>query len=198
MGAAAQGGDTSRTDELTEPGDEREQPTRQEVFETLSNERRRLVLHALKREGATELRDLSRQVAAWENEVEPGGVTSQQRRRVYNALQQSHLPKMDENAVVDYDHDRGTVEPTAAAEELTVYLEVVPDRDISWGTYYTLLGTICAALCAAVAGGLYPFDLLSLPVTAVACALFVAASGVVHRHRSRRMEVGRREGPPEY
>ncbi|MFC7176949.1 DUF7344 domain-containing protein [Halosegnis marinus] len=174
-----------------------EGPSRQEMFETISNERRRMVVHSLQRDGATDLRTLSRQVAAWENDTEPSAVSAQQRRRVYNALQQSHLPKMDDNAVVDYDHDRGTVEPTDSLEELTVFLEIVPEKEISWGTYYTLLGSVCLALCSAVALGVYPFVLFGMAPTALACSLLLLGSGLVHRYRSERLSLGTGDLPSE-
>lgn len=161
--------------------------SRENIFETLSNERRRMVVDSLREDGAVELRELSRQVAGWENDVEPKAVTSAQRRRVYNALQQSHLPKMDANGIVEYDRDRGTVEPADALSDVTVYLEVVPEEEISWGTYYTLLGTALLSLNAAVALGLYPFSLFGLGVTAVCSAACVVISGLVHVYRQRRM-----------
>lgn len=187
MGASAAEGSGERVDDG---------PSRQEMFETISNERRRLVVHSLQRDGATDVGTLSRQVAAWENDTEPGAVSAQQRRRVYNALQQSHLPKMDENAVVDYDHDRGTVEPTDSLEELTVFLEIVPEKEISWGTYYTLLGVVSLGLCSAVALGVYPFGFFGMAPTAVACATLVLASGLIHRYRSERLSLGTGD-PPE-
>lgn len=170
-------------------------PTRQEMFETLSNERRRMVVHALQRDGATTLRDLSRQVAAWEYDTDPDAVTSQQRRRLYNALQQSHLPKMDENGIVEYDDDRGTVEPTAALEDLELFLEVVPGKEISWSTYYTLVGVVCVSLIGAVTAGVYPFSLFGMTATALFCSLLVLVSGLVHRYRTRQMALGRGELP---
>jgi predicted transcriptional regulator len=171
-------------------------PTRQEMFETLSNERRRMVVHALQRDGATTLRDLSRQVAAWEYDTDPEAVSSQQRRRLYNALQQSHLPKMDENGIVEYDDDRGTVEPTAALNDLKLFLEVVPNKEISWSTYYTLVGAVCVSLTGAVALGVYPFSLFGMTATALFCSLLVFVSGLVHHYRTRQMALGR-GGLPE-
>jgi predicted transcriptional regulator len=172
-------------------------PTRQEMFETLSNERRRMVVHALQRDGATTLRALSRQVAAWEYDTDPEAVSSKQRRRLYNALQQSHLPKMDENGIVEYDEDRGTVEPTAALDDLELFLEVVPEKEISWSTYYTLVGVVCLSLTGAVALDVYPFSLFGMTGTALFCALLVLGSGLVHQYRTRQMALGRGELPED-
>ncbi|PSQ32027.1 hypothetical protein BRD16_00645 [Halobacteriales archaeon SW_6_65_46] len=137
-----------------------------------------------------ELRTLSREVAALENDISPDGVTPQQRRRVYNALQQSHLPKMDESGVVNYDHDRGVIETTNATAEATVVLEVVVGEGITWSSYYMLLGGLCVALSSAVALGVYPFVLFGMAPTAVVCSLLVLGSGLVHAWQSEEIDLG--------
>lgn len=58
-------------------------------------------------------------------------VTSQQRKRTYTALRQSHLPKMDRAGVIDYDADRGSIEPTGEATRLRSYLDI-PVRQWDW------------------------------------------------------------------
>ena len=98
-----------------------------DAFEVLSNRRRRYVIHHLIQHGeTTELRPLSRQVAAWENYKSLDQVTSEERRRVYNALQQFHLPKLQSKGVVAYESGRGTVRATSAARGLRVYLGSQP------------------------------------------------------------------------
>jgi hypothetical protein len=83
-----------------------------EVFELLKNERRRRVIEYLKDEedGATTLDVLAEHIAALENDIDVRQLSSSQRKRVYIALYQCHLPKMDNFGVVEYDKDRGTVE----------------------------------------------------------------------------------------
>nr|WP_136591542.1 hypothetical protein [Salinigranum halophilum] len=68
------------------------------------------------------MRSLSRQVAAWENGKSLEEVSAEERRRVYNALQQFHLPKLRDVGVVFYDSDRGTVRSTMITKELKTYL----------------------------------------------------------------------------
>jgi len=137
-----------------------------------------------------QLRPLSREVAALENDILPDAVTPQQRRRVYNALQQSHLPKMDESGVVSYNHDRGIIRTTDATKEATLVLEVVGDKEITWSSYYTLLGGLSVALCSAVALGVYPFVLFGMAPTAVICSLLVLGSGLVHAWQSKKVDLG--------
>lgn len=93
--------------------------TLNERFEILKNERRRYVLeHLLGTEGAIELGTLADHIAAVENDTAVDAVTSSERKRVYVALYQFHLPKMDRMDVVDYDKDRGTVSLTLDGRRL--------------------------------------------------------------------------------
>jgi hypothetical protein len=112
--------------------------SRDEVFDILSNQRRRHALHFLKQRNgdATELRELSAQVAAWENGKAIEQVTSDERRRVYTSLQQFHLPKLDRSEIVAYDNQRGRVELADEATDLDVYLDVVEGSDVPWSQYY--------------------------------------------------------------
>lgn len=72
-----------------------DEPSRDEVFKALSNRRRRNVITYLKQhDDDARVRDISEQLAAWENDVEIPEVTYKQRKRVYTALHQSHLPKL--------------------------------------------------------------------------------------------------------
>lgn len=94
-----------------------------DAFEVLSNRRRRYVVHhILQCDETVDLRSLSRQVAAWENRKQLDRVSAEERRRVYNALQQFHLPKLRDAGVVCYDSDRGTIGSTEITENLQAYL----------------------------------------------------------------------------
>lgn len=97
---------------------------RDDVFHLLQNERRRLVLRYLTEHDtpAVEMREVAEQVAAWENDTTVAGLTSDARQRVYIALYQSHLPKLDERGVIEYDQNRGTIEPCASLAQLEPYL----------------------------------------------------------------------------
>ena len=88
------------------------------TFTILKNERRRRVLkYVLDAEGRVTLSDVAEHVAAIENDTTPARLGSQQRKRVYIGLYQSHLPKMDDAGVIEFDRDRGVCEvgPNAAA-----------------------------------------------------------------------------------
>lgn len=170
--------------------------TREVAFETLSSKRRRYVLHyLLQMEQPVALKELSTQVAAWENDTVCDAVTYKERMRVYTALRQSHLPKMVENNVVTFDEERGLVEPTADAAALKVYLDIVPHNSISWSKYYTGLGVFSLGFVSVNWIGLFPFSLLPSVWCAAIIALLFTCSALVHVARDRKMRLGR-EGPP--
>lgn len=169
-----------------------------EVFQTLSNQRRRFVVHALEQEqGALELRSLSTQIAAWENDKDPAAVNSQERRRVYNSLQQVHLPQMDDDGLIEYDKRSGTIEPTADIADLQLYLEVVRGNDIPWSTYYLLLGFFSMVFAGAATSGVAPFASLPTLVVALLPGVLLTISGIAHTYMSRKRQLGQQGPPPE-
>ena len=95
-----------------------------DLFFTLQNERRRLVLKYLSEsEQVVEMRDVAEQVAAWEHDTTLAALTSDERQRVYIALYQSHLPKLDKVGLIDYNQSRGIIEQTERMEQIVPYLE---------------------------------------------------------------------------
>ena len=172
--------------------------TEQEVFSVLSNRRRRFALHALcQRDDAAELGWLARRVAAWEQGVSPAEVESDARKSCYVSLQQSHLPRMDEVGVVEFDKRAGTVHPTAAARELDIYLEVVPGREIPWHGYYLGLGAVSAALLAALWADAAPFTMLPDLAWIAFVVVALVVSAALHTYLARGRKLGGDGPPPE-
>lgn len=95
------------------------------VFHLLQNSRRRAVLRILIARGADSVAigDIADQVAAWENDTTVSRLSSMGRQRVYIALYQSHLPKLDDHAVITYDRNRGTVSPLPLLTVFVPYLD---------------------------------------------------------------------------
>ncbi|MFC6989124.1 hypothetical protein ACFQJD_11155 [Haloplanus sp. GCM10025708] len=155
----------------------------------LSNQRRRYVLKYLKSDpGPVRIRDLSQQIAAWENDVDASELNYKQRKRVYTSLHQTHLPKLDDAGVVDYDQDRGTIELAERAAELDIYLEVVSEHDIPWCDYYLGLSLLVLVVLSAAWFDLYPFSLVpDLLLAGVITAVFALSAGAhsYYTHRSR-------------
>jgi len=167
-----------------------------DIYDQLANRRRRYALHYLKQVGEpVGVRDLAEQVAAWENGTTVEELGSQARKRVYIALYQSHLPTMDEEGVVDYDDEAGSVELTGSIADTDVYIEVVPEDDIPWDLYYLGLSAANGALLALAWFEVRPFTGVPDLGWAVVVLVSFAASAFVQSFYRRRMRLGD-EGPP--
>jgi hypothetical protein len=113
----------------------------EEIHDVLRNDRRRLTLQYLKQcLEPVEVRELSEHVA--ELEVGESPPPRNIRQSVYNALNQTHLPKLDDAGLVEFDTDRKVVSLCEAAREVDVYMNVDTPLGISWDVYYRSLGVI--------------------------------------------------------
>jgi len=141
------------------PDAEAELLSRDMVFDVLKNQRRRYALHYLKSvDGTVQLSDLAEQVAAWENDTTVDAISAAERKRVYTALYQSHLPKLDDAGIVDYNQNRGIVELSTAAEQIDPYLEMDARDDITWCRRSLALAGVGVAAIVAAALGVPPFN----------------------------------------
>lgn len=174
------------------------EPTEDDLFEVLSNRRRRFVVHALMREDApTEIGEIAEQVAAWEYDTDMNQVSYDERKRVYTALQQSHLPKMDDVGVVEYDKNRGIVEPTDALEDVEIYMDIVQGNEIPWSKYYLGLAGVATSLMVAVWVNTWPFTLLPDVAWGAGITAALAVSAIAHTYYASELRVGETEHPPE-
>jgi DNA-binding transcriptional ArsR family regulator len=172
--------------------------TKDAIFSMLSNRRRRHVLHYLKRnDGPAKIRDLAEQIAAWENGLGIQELTYKQRKRVYTSLHQTHLPKLDDCGIVEYNRDRGVVTLTDRVSELDVYLEVVPKNDIPWSDYYLGLAAVGLALVTVAWLDVAPFTLLPDIAYAALVAVVLGVSAGFHAINSRRNLLGGTERPAD-
>jgi predicted transcriptional regulator len=193
-----QGEPSDATDAGLRTGADVDPPSQDELFDVLSNRRRRYAVHALEREhGPVELGDVAEQVAAWEYDVDVEQVSYDERKRVYTALQQSHLPMMDDAGVVEFDKNRGTVEATPALEDVEVYMDVVRGHEIPWSVYYLGLSGVAASLMAAVWVSAWPFSLFPDVAWGVGVVAMFAVSAVAHTYYARGQRIGETEEPPE-
>jgi hypothetical protein len=169
-----------------------------EVFELLSNKRRRFAIHYLKRtDDHAKLGELSEHVAAWETDTPLKEVDSAQRKRVYTSLQSHHLPKLDDQGVVDYDDRAGEVELTDSAADLEMYLEVVEGGDVPWSQYYLGLAGVSAVIIAGALVNAGPFTLLPDIGWAAFVVTSLAVSAAVHVYHDTARRLGTSEKPPE-
>jgi hypothetical protein len=106
-----------------------------DMFDILSNHRRRRVIQYTETNDDAVVGDLAEHIAAIENKKPISSLSSQERKRVYIALYQSHLPKMAAANVIDYDKNRGTVVLLEDAKDLCQLLSE-PDPPRRWSKYY--------------------------------------------------------------
>lgn len=168
------------------------------VFDVLKNRRRRYALHYLKQqEDSVQLSDLAEQVAAWENNTTVDAISAAERKRVYTALYQSHLPKLDDVGIIQYNQNRGIVELSDAAAQLDVYLELVSKDDIPWSKYYLGLAIVGMAVVTAAWLELSPFSMFSDIVWAVLIVIAFTASAAAHTYYTQHKRIGSADTPPE-
>ena len=160
--------------------------SKDKIFHLLQTPRRRYVLRYLKdREGTVEMRDIAEQVAAWENGTSVQALTSDERQRVYIPLYQSHLPKLDEEGIIEYNQSRGTIKRTKLADQLDRYLtvdeaevddEAETERELPWESYYLGVSVFSTILLAGSVLGV-PV-LAALPAVAIGGAIVAMFSFV--------------------
>ena len=103
-------------DELSDPA-QSVPPDR--VLSAVANRRRRAVLYSLKNAsgGTLEYDTLVDRVADRTREGDEEGVSEERRQRLQIAIHHSHLPKLEESQLVEYETDTGHVRFTG--DELT-------------------------------------------------------------------------------
>ena len=164
------------------------------IHDVLSNKRRRVLLSLLTDEGvAHTLRELSEQIAEHESGVSPA--PRDLRQSVYVSLQQTHVPKLTRLGIIEYEQDGKIVTLSDHADDVTVYLEVVPGYHLAWSEYYlgvSLLGllTVVASLIGVpmvsrVAGPTWAIFFLGLVVVSATYHTYALGSTVFDRTRSQ-------------
>ncbi|OYR41834.1 hypothetical protein DJ82_04210 [Halorubrum sp. Ib24] len=165
-----------------------------DVFHVLQNERRRNVLRYLDDvDDVIEMRDMAVQIAAWENDTTVQRLHSDQRQRVYIALYQSHLPKLDDLGLIDYNKPRGYVEPRPRLDRVQRYLNPEPSTESAPAataatsaenerreTFLKTAGGAGLLVAAGWAGLLTPL-LSGLSVATVVLAIFVGTVAYAYR-----------------
>jgi len=161
------------------------------VFDLLSNSRRRFVLHYLKQaDDPVRLSELAAEIAAIENEVPVDELTSQQRKRTYVSLYQTHIPKLQDAGAVSYDAETGMVRLAAGAGEIGEYFQQ-QRTSRQWQYYYLLLAGAGFTLYVIV--GLIG---VSTGIQFLVGAAVLVAFGVVSAAHYVSVRRGRTELPP--
>ena len=150
-----------------------------EIHDILRNDRRRLAIKCLREmDGGLSVRDLSEEVATRETGESPA--PRDKRRSVYVSLHQTHLPKLDELGIVDYDTDEKEVRLRDRAAEITTYMEVVPRYGITWAEYYLVLGILGFGTVLAASLGTPLLGAIGTPAVATTYLLVLTGSAAFH------------------
>ena len=148
-----------------------------DIHDVLSNERRRMVLSILREEGGqTTARELSERIAELETGQSPPPRNI--RQSAYVSLHQTHLPKLDDLGIIDYDESAKTVTLTDRAKRVSVYMETVPRYGISWSEYYVAVAAIGVLLVVASWVGVPVIAGVGAGIWATLALLLVGGSAV--------------------
>ncbi|MFB6151453.1 MAG: hypothetical protein ABEJ40_06575 [Haloarculaceae archaeon] len=158
---------------------EKEELTQDVVFDILSSARRRYVLYLLRTESGMELTDLAERVAAWENDVDVKDLEKQQRKRVYVSLYQTHIPKLADAGLVDYDKDSGMVELRSNGYRIDRHLQS-DQPTLDWQYIYVPAAVAAVALVALSALDFWVFASLTTAELALVLAIGFLLSASVH------------------
>jgi DNA-binding transcriptional ArsR family regulator len=79
------------------------------VFGALAHQRRRYALYYLRDNERVQTDELACQIAAWERDVPTDEVPAEVSDRVHAELVHSHLPKLEDYSLVEYDQRSGDV-----------------------------------------------------------------------------------------
>ena len=158
----------------TSPATETEPPSRDTVFSLLSNSRRRAAIEVLReRDGTASVSDLATAVAAREHGVDAASLERKQRKRVYVALKQVHLPRLEDEGVVHYDPDDNTVVLADDVAELEPFLDADEESD-PWPTAYLGVAAAAGLFLAATVAGAVPVPAEAVSAVLVAAVLVTA------------------------
>lgn len=151
------------------------------IFDVLSSARRRYVLYYLREHGGrAEVTELASQIAAWEYDRDVEELTSQQEKRVYVSLYQTHIPKLADIGIVDYDQDAGVVELTDRAEDVEVFFSPDADQEQPWQLYYLGLAALSGLVLSLIVLGVPPLGALDARLVALVVVVAFGALALAH------------------
>lgn len=159
-----------------------------QIHNVLRNDRRRRAIkHLRDAEAPISVDVLAEHIASIETGESPP--PRDVRKSVYVSLHQTHLPKLDELDVIDYDQREQVLELRERAEEVEVYMEVVPEGDISWSTYYLGVSVLGVVTLLAVQLDLLFVSSFGLAFWAWYFLILFGLSAVYHAYTERKRQV---------
>ncbi|KTG08571.1 hypothetical protein AUR64_18010 [Haloprofundus marisrubri] len=155
----------TRTETENSPADDL---TEADIHDVLRNDRRRMTLERLAETGEETVRSLSEHIGARESGEDPP--PRNVRQSVYISLHQTHLPKLDDLDIVDYDDSGKTVSLEGNADQVLAYMRFSGTNDAQTPSYALAIGVL--GFLVALVWMLVPG--VAEAVAAVVCALLFA------------------------
>lgn len=148
---------------------------RNDLHHVLSNERRQIALaHLHDVGGRASPAELADRVAVVESGEDPP--PEEARQSAYVTLHQTHLPKLDDLGIVEYDQSERAVSLTDRADQVRVFIETVPRYGISWSEFYLAVSVLGILLVLASQLGVPYVSTVAADVWGVAVVLVVGGS----------------------
>ncbi|NUB93962.1 ArsR family transcriptional regulator [Haloterrigena sp. SYSU A558-1] len=158
---------TNRTESLEES----------EVFHILGNDRRRAIVQLLAEEaGQVDVSDIASEIAASETDTTP--VPNNLYKSVYVSLQQTHLPQLQEDAVIEYDSDSKTITPGPNFEDVLQYIDGHGELQASVLQLHLAFCIVGLAIIALAGLGIPLVSSIDPVLSSVLVFLIVAASSL--------------------
>ncbi len=161
-----------------------------DIHDVLSNSRRRTAIRELRTSGGwITVRELSEAIATDETGQSPAPRCT--RESVYASLHQTHLPRLHDLGVVEYDRTTKRVRACSGARDVGRYMTVVTGYGLTWAELYQALGVVTLLVVLAA--------LLEVPViaavdpilwTSLALATFAGVT-VIHLWKAARLPLSR-------
>ncbi len=102
------------------------------VFDLCENQHCRIVLGALVHEQRSlTINDLTEAIVKNNHHVPVTEIPEEDMSELQTSLYHLHLPKIESAGLIEYDHERGRVEPTAQLEQVEAPLSVLIEADPS-------------------------------------------------------------------
>ncbi|QLG47756.1 DUF7344 domain-containing protein [Natrinema halophilum] len=99
------------------------------LYDILSESQRRYVLYYFFDCDHATVDSLARQIAAWERDIAPESVSTEQKKQTQLSLLHNHLPRLEEQRLVAFDHRSGDVVSGNNFEAIRSTIERARERD---------------------------------------------------------------------
>ncbi len=147
------------------------------MFHILGNDRRRAIVQLLAEDGGQiDVSDVASEIAATEADTTP--VPNNLYKSVYVSLQQTHLPQLEEDDVIEYDSDAKTIQPGRHFDAVLQYVDGHADDHSLVLQVHLGLCLLGLAIIALAGLGLPVFSSVDPVLSSVLVLLAVGASSL--------------------